>query len=572
MLQNHTNTKYSLHSERPHPSAALLLPKVSTTTRSLMSQARYKAQSGSSKADTTAPKSLQLLFINKDPTNLSRTPEEIYAVGSHVSRGSRKWKRTKSSLELDSSTGKILAAAGLDSENVSRMPSPSTGKPMTLRWRMEDGKVTSTKTIEDRDNAKARARAVKSATASPSSTPLTPSTMPSTPAPNEDHGRSITTLLQFYFEVIRPFALSISRAWIWADEQSLVLSSPALTYAICALSSAFSRAAQHGLHSLVLPPEPAEGQEPLWPVPEWFVFQTQSISLLRRHLANTTDSQRPIQKAELHAMLFLMRLEVFLGDREAALLHLNAIKMATQDAAILPDLNIDMAMWKINLMIAFTNQSTLVMRPYVRAEDPARQTSLLGMDYSQVVNPIQRRRMLAHGLNRTILWRPDSPQTIDPATDPPGLVEDFMANDTGIYQLSFDTQQELKICLQICRFLLCYLRYINADTTREDIRTLVLDLQRRLTNLTRGRIAAQLWRSAPRSMFYIAFTGAFASRECDSRRNWFAQQINQRVAPGATDSFDDLKNILSMYLDPNTVYEPLLREVWDLIRERQGTR
>lgn len=138
-----------------------------------MSQAKglssYMAKQGSTEPNDTAPK---LLFINKDASNLSRTSVEVYAVGSHVSKGSRKWQRTKSSLELDLSTGRILAAAGLDTSDVSRTSSSTQGKPSTLRWRSEDGCVISTKTVGSNELGTQKSKAVKSATTPPPSIPL----------------------------------------------------------------------------------------------------------------------------------------------------------------------------------------------------------------------------------------------------------------------------------------------------------------------------------------------------------------------------------------------------------------
>lgn len=211
---------------------------------------------------------------------------------------------------------------------------------------------------------------------------------PTTPGASSP-SRSVREHVQFYLEVIRPFALSLSKSWLWIDDSALILSSPALTLSICAFTSAFRTLLQNGLHSLVLPPEPAEGRKPLWPVPEYFVLRAQTISLLRQHLATNTSNAagRPFKRAELHAMMFVMRLEILLGNKEAALLHLNAITSATQDAAILPDLHIDIAMWKTNLVVAYKYRSALVRRQYARSENPAVQQSFIDIDELKVCNP-----------------------------------------------------------------------------------------------------------------------------------------------------------------------------------------
>ena len=533
----------------------------------LAAKSSRKAKQGSIEPDDTAPK---LLFINKDASNLSRTSAEVYAVGSHVSKGSRKWKRTKSSLELDLSTGKILAAAGLDTANVSHPPSLAQGKPITMRWRMDDGRVTSTKSVGGGEVSTRRSKAVKSAATSPVSISLSTAAMPSpTPEPATNHGRSIQNLLRFYFDVIRPFALSISRSWIWAEDLPLVVSSPALTYAICAYTSAFYTGAERGMHSLVLPPAENDQQRTLWPIPDWFTFQAQAISLLRQHLAATTDSDRPIQKAELHAMLFLMRLQVLIGDRDAALLHLSAIKKATEQAAILPDLHLDISMWKINLVIAFTNKSSISMRPFIHSEDPAKQDALLGVDESNNEDPVRKRRLHAHVINRSIVWRPESPQELDPDEK---LLEDFLLVDRYYNNLNDHIQEQLKICLQISRYLSAYTRYINADTLLDHVKRLVADLHSHISTLLQADRSHTLWQQIPRLMFYIMFTGALAGDNSDNGRAWFAKQIGQHFLCSMPNAFEDMMKILSMFLDPSTVHQTLLVQVWESILENQAGR
>lgn len=558
---------------QPKPWEQPYIYRIVQSRRSPMGQnpvkSSRKIKQDSAKQDDQAPK---LLFINKDASNLSRTSAEVYAVGSHVSKGSRKWKRTNSSLELDSSTGRILAAAGLDTPGVSTgTPSPTQGKSITLRWRMNDGRVTSTKMAGVDEKGARRSKAVQSATTSPvSSLPLTPPMPPPSPEPAAIvHGRPLKHLLQFYVDVIRPFALSVSRSWLWADDLRFVVSSPALTYAICAYASAFQTSAERGMHSLVLPPDAGDQQRPLWPIPEWFTFQAQAISLIRRRLADTTDTDRPIQKAELHAMLFLMRLQVLLGDRDAALLHLNAIKKATENAAILPDLHLDIAMWKVNLMVAFTNQSCISMRPYISSDDPAKQMPLLDIDRSKIQDPTQRRRLCAHVINRSIIWRPQPPQELDPQED---LLEDFLTIDPYYNSLDGQTQENLKICLQISRYLCAYLRFLNADTSLDNIGRPVAELRRHISALLLRDPDHNLWQRVPRLMFYVMFTGAYVSGSSNSERAWFARQIGEHFSCNKPNAYDDMKVILSMFLDPATVHETLLRQVWEDILAQQPVR
>lgn len=382
-------------------------------------------------------------------------------------------------------------------------------------------------------------------------------------ASNAARGRTIRRLLAYYFAVIRPFALTISQAWIWVNDLSFVLSSPALTYAICAYSSAFQVSAEDDLHKLVLPPNDADNQS-LWPIPEWFTFQAQSISLLRRHLAyTTTESQRPIQKAELHAMLFIMRLYILIGDRQSTLLHLDAINSATKDATIMPDLHIDMAMWKLNLPVTYKHRSQIRTRPYIRAKDPSHQSPIQDIDTSTMTDEDERSRARAYVLNRKIIWRPNIPQEIDPDDGPYGLVYDFLQNEPKLQTFGDVTKQEVTICLQISRYLSAYLRYVNADTSQERIRQLLLDLQHRLLRLNQDSRSANLRRALPQPLLYVAFVGIFASRGFEDDLQWFMQHLRETIASASSIHVNDIFDVVSRFLDLDTIHPVLLKEICD---------
>lgn len=259
-------------------------------------------------------------------------------------------------------------------------------------------------------------------------------------------------------------------------------------------------------------------------------------------------------------MLFLMRLQVLLGDRASALPHLDAIKKATENAAILPDLHLDIALWKINLPVAFANQSSILIRPYMRSEDPARQEALLDIDRSKVQDSTQWRRLHAHVINRSIVWRPEPPQELNTHAD---FLVDFLTIDPYYNDLDEETQKELRICLQISRYLSTYLRYINADTWLEHIRQFVADLQRHILLLLQQHQPQTIWRRVPHLMFYIMFTGAFATRHSNHERACFTRQIREHFSCSKLTAFEDMKAILSMFLDPSTVHESVLRQVWE---------
>lgn len=299
-------------------------------------------------------------------------------------------------LELDSSTDRTLSSAGVESN--ARIPDPQGvptegTKALTLRWRLSDGRGIGAMTLSgdsEKERLKGRRKVYQRTTASHES--LSPNTDTDNDVDvqvQEQHYQQQTLNMadiQFYLGTIRPFAMSLNKSWLWINDAEAILASPTLTRAICAYTSAFRNLVQNGLHSLVLPPESAEDSDPLWPVPDYFVPRAQTISLLHQHLATNrvNAATRPFGRAELHAMMFVMRLEILLGNQEAAILHLNAIKSATQDAAVLPDLHIDIAMWKINLAAAYKYQAALVRRQYARAENPLEQKSFIEINELQV--------------------------------------------------------------------------------------------------------------------------------------------------------------------------------------------
>ena len=382
---------------------------------------------------------------------------------------------------------------------------------------------------------------------------------------NGDHLKYARVYLKFYLEVIRPFALNLSTSWLWTDDTELIVSSPALTYSICAFTSAFKNGGEDGLHSLALPPPTAsKSEEPLWPVPEWFILNARAISLVRQHIAKNGISDVPVQKPELHTMLFLMRLQVFLGDRDAALLHLNAINGATEHAKILPDLHVDMAMWKINLMTAFKHRSALKLQPYTRVSNPAAQPSLLDIEELQVQTQ-ERRRLRAHILNRTVVW-----QGIEQSRAMSGkasLVEDFLIIDAGYESLPAGVQTVMVDCLITARHVLGNIRYINSDSKAEKIRKDISELRRLYAALVQHKEAAQFWRRAPRNMFYMAFAGAYAASAMPEFRTWFIHHLCAGVNLGKSKNPQAaIMSILDMFVNPESLNDDIMGVVWNAIK------
>lgn len=392
------------------------------------------------------------------------------------------------------------------------------------------------------------------------------------PSTSNSHGKSIRSFLAYYFSTIRPFVLTIRQDWIWICDLASVVSSPALTYAICAFSSAFQVSVEKGLHELVLPPANGNICTALWPAPDWFVFQAQAISLLRRHLANTTNSQRPMQKAELHAMLFLMRLFVLIGDRESALMHLNAIRLATEEAAIMPDLHVDIAVWKVNLPMAYFHRQQLSVRPYLRASNPSWQQPILDLDTSTMTDDNEWRRARAFGLNRKILWRPVAPQEMDPDDGPYGLVCDFLQNEARLQTFNDEIKQEVVICLQIARYLSAHLRYLNADTAQPKVRNLVCDLRCRLSQLMDWLGASGLRHAIPRPILYAMFIGVLASQGYEDDEKWFLRRINNSNFCGSISGIDDFREMLAMFLDLDTINPELLKHIMTRISAQDVRR
>lgn len=399
----------------------------------------------------------------------------------------------------------------------------------------------------------------------------------------EERTRTIRSLLQVYFQKIRPAVFSLSRSWIWIDDPSLVLSSPVLTYAICAFTSAFTVGSQYGLDKLCLPPEArvsshtqeTTATDTLWSMPEWFRFQAQAISLLRHHLSLPADSSRPVQKSELHAILFLMRLHVMLGNQGAANMHMSAINSATENAAILPDLRIDMAMWRVNFVLALNHPAAIRTRPYVPAMSHTQQGPLLDIDLNQIPDVVEQGKVYRLLMDRSIIWRYTSPtQTTVPYASE-SLIQDHVTIDAqGYAMLHPSSTQGIRICLLIARYLFAYLRYIDADTTLGCIRELVPELQSRLSSLLESQRTGVdvLWSQFPHVMTYLLFAGAFASRGAENEKIWFTRRLCRGAEMGVFQSFEDVTKMLGMFIGLQTVREELLVDVWtDVVREMSGS-
>lgn len=541
----------------------------------------------------------QLLFINKDPGNLTRTAEEIHAVGSYVSRGSRKWKRSKSYLDLHTSTARILGGSDAEQSDSSgnvKTPAASPSKDaLKLRWRLLDGRVTSSQKVGAKDFAKAASAApfvsasasayrpivedtLSSESSSSQGTPL-PSMAPPFPSSDGDHLTTIHALLQIYFQRIRPAVFSISRSWIWIDDSAFVLASPALTYAICAFTSAFFVGFQHGMDKLCLPPENLAASQarntassnPLWPLPHWFLFKADTISLLRRRLSLPSDPSRPIPKAELHAILFLMRLHILLGDQDAAQIHMSAISNATENAVILPDLRLDLAMWRVNFVLALRHPSAIWTRPYIPAAVHTQQDPLVDIDMRAITDVAEREDLQRLLLDRTILWTSTNPTPMSVPYASEALIQDYMNIDTdGQDILQPSDKRQLQACLLIGRYLFAYLRYIDADTSLGCIRQLTPDLRNRLSSLFDSSEIGEaiLWTRLPRVLTFLLFVGAFASRGFEDEKAWFIQQLSRGFDMRILRKYEDVTGILETFLGLETLREALLVDVWsDVMRE-----
>lgn len=253
--------------------------------------------------DSTQP----YLFINKDIYNLNRTSAEVFAVGSHVSRGSRKWSKSKSSLALDSSTGKILASSGIQRPLLPHVASPLPGKPVTMRWRMDNSSGSQTNKADKRQRKLQITSSSRGATSAKRSEP---SSLEAKAASNRPNTPSSDSLISFYLRIIQPFALTISTEWTWIDDENMIRNSHALKMSICAFAAAFRTGVETGTYALALPPLSEDGGPTLWPVPEWFQLHTEAISYLRQDFARYESSNACFGEAEVYAVLFLMRLQV----------------------------------------------------------------------------------------------------------------------------------------------------------------------------------------------------------------------------------------------------------------------
>lgn len=111
------------------------------------SQSRHRESMAAMHQDPRPGSSLPLLFINKDATNLNRTPAEAFAIGSHMSKAYRKWAKIQR-------LGRVGSTA--------RLPPPTKIHPKICP-RTRQSLIEKCEEIEENENPQALAAVLKAA-------------------------------------------------------------------------------------------------------------------------------------------------------------------------------------------------------------------------------------------------------------------------------------------------------------------------------------------------------------------------------------------------------------------------
>jgi hypothetical protein len=159
-----------------------------------------------------------------------------------------------------------------------------------------------------------------------------------------------------YFQIVKPFAESLMGDWEWIGDLGLILSSPALTFAVAAFGSLFSNLYRDGPSAVVVPPHARAGERPLWTIPAWFDLQTKALAELQPQL---TDPSK-VDDMTFQAVLFLARIAILLADGASIRLHHQGLnRLSTILRRNGPCLERELAVARVSMVDAFLHQDTL---------------------------------------------------------------------------------------------------------------------------------------------------------------------------------------------------------------------
>ncbi|KAJ9604605.1 hypothetical protein H2200_010719 [Cladophialophora chaetospira] len=370
----------------------------------------------------------------------------------------------------------------------------------------------------------------------------------------------VKTNLYFYFKIIRPFATHLLQSWEWFDDLARIQASPCLTYAVATYASVFLSGMLRGGRGVVLPPSSGKNLNSGFAIPPWLRLHTKCLSELNAILS---DPSQVIDESCYQAILFLYRLSVLLADGETGRMHLQALKRM---AALLDvdDTSFDreLAVSKINIIGAFLHSKSIVL--VRKAED---KTGGPGKEMVEIDRKFWRsdREWYSHraGLaGRTLAWRAESPSS---DLLPESAVAIARMDPDSAF-LGEPEYLEIQRCYQIALFFWKYLNCISFNTSALIIRSNLLELQYRLSNMDLPTMSSTCYTT----LFNILLAGSEAAR-CKSERTWFVQQIAWLYPD--IQHLDTVWQLLAEFFDPLAVNFRFIEEVWeDVVAAREPRR
>ncbi len=216
---------------------------------------------------------------------------------------------------------------------------------------------------------------------------------------------------------------------------------------------------------------------------------------------------------------------------------------------------------KINIIGAFLHsKSTVLVR---KVEDKARGSSkeVIEVDRKFWRSDREWHSHRAGLAGRTLAWRAESPSS----ELLPDTATKIARMDPNSGLLADPEHLEIQRCYQIALFFWQYLNCISFNTSALIIRSNLLELQYRLSNMDLSTMNSTCYTT----LFNILLAGSEASR-AKPERAWFIQQIVWLYPD--IQHLDTLWQLLAEFFDPLAVNFVFVEEVWeDVVAARGGT-
>lgn len=162
---------------------------------------------------------------------------------------------------------------------------------------------------------------------------------------------------------------------------------------------------------------------------------------------------------------------------------------------------------------------------------------------------------------RMLTWRPESPSS---TLLPESAAAIARMDPESVRFLSEREHREMQRCYQMALFFWMYLNCISFNTASLIIRSNLLELQYRLSNMDLPTMS----RVCHTTLFNVLLSGMTAAR-CKPERQWFTEQIVS-LYPNIQ-HLDTVWQLLAEFYDPLSVNFMLIEEVWEDIAAARAT-